>query len=360
MRQKSLIVELAEVIARHWPGRDHVLRRLARALVPHPGTFIVTLLAVGAVLFAQQAGALPFRAPTLAGDSTTTISYQGRLADSNGDPVTTSGVGMQFRLYNTDAGGSSLWEESHTAVPVEDGLFHVLLGSTDPIPVSVLANNSTLWLGIKVGNDSEMRPLEQIASVPYAMIASTVADGAITTEKIADEAVTQTKLGADVSLEPPDGSITTEKLADDAITSSKLALHAGRQSSGIRTDHTIPVDSIENIGSGVAGMDAWNIRGVDGVSIATSGGDVLISASVLASAASPRTYVVYAVMDNDVVCRSVRLINTNVGTSFIACLVHDVPAGTHNFLLKHSLGHGEAVVDVYMRDRILNVIEVGK
>jgi hypothetical protein len=163
----------------------------------------------------------------LASDSTTTISYQGRLADSSGDPVTTSGVGMQFRLYNTDTGGSSQWQEPHTAVPVEDGLFHVLLGSTNPIPVSLLANNSTLWLGITVGADSEMTPREQIASVPYAMIASTVADGAITTDKIADEAVTQVKLGPDVSLEPPDGSITTGKLADEAVTSAKIAHQFG-------------------------------------------------------------------------------------------------------------------------------------
>jgi len=69
---------------------------------------------------------------------------------------------------------------------VEDGLFHVLLGSTNPIPVSLLANNSTLWLGIKVGSDSEMTPREQIASVPYAMIASTVPDGAITGEKLSN------------------------------------------------------------------------------------------------------------------------------------------------------------------------------
>ena len=233
MKQKSLIVELAEVIARHWPGRDHVLRRLARAFVPHPGTFIVTLLAVGAVLFAQQAGALPLRAPTLAGDSTTTISYQGRLADSNGDPVNSPGIGMRFCLYDTDVGGSPVdgWCEDHLSVPVEDGLFHVLLGSTDPIPISLLANNSTLWLGITVGADSEMTPREQIASVPYAIIASSVADGAITTEKIVDEAVTQAKLGADVSLEPPDGSITTEKLTDDAVTSSKIAHQFGASNS---------------------------------------------------------------------------------------------------------------------------------
>jgi len=197
-----------------------------RAWLPSRGNVLFTLLVVGGLLWATSAGALPFRAPTLAGDSTTTISYQGRLADSSGNPVTTSGVGMQFRLYNTDTGGSPLWEESHTAVPVEDGLFHVLLGSTNPIPVSLLANNSTLWLGIKVGSDSEMSPREQIASVPYAMIASTVPDGAITTGKIADEAVTQAKLGADVSLEPPDGSITTAKIADGAVTSAKLE-HSG-------------------------------------------------------------------------------------------------------------------------------------
>jgi len=157
-----------------WPSGPG-WQRLARWLLPSPGNIFFTLLVVAGLLWATSAGALPFRAPTLAGDSTTTISYQGRLADSSGNPVTTSGVGMQFRLYNTDTGGSPLWEESHTAVPVEDGLFHVLLGSTNPIPVSLLANNSTLWLGITVGSDSEMTPREQIASVPYAMVAGQLA-----------------------------------------------------------------------------------------------------------------------------------------------------------------------------------------
>jgi len=178
----------------YWPRLEDNKRHLMRLLLPTPGNVLFTLLVVGGLLWATSAGALPFRAPTLSSDSTTTISYQGRLADSSGAPVTTSGVGMQFRLYNTDTGGSPLWEERHTAVPVEDGLFHVLLGSTDPIPVLLLANNSTLWLGITVGADSEMTPREQIASVPYAMIASTVPDGSITTEQIADGAVTTGKL----------------------------------------------------------------------------------------------------------------------------------------------------------------------
>jgi len=111
-------------------------------------------------------------------------------------------VAMTFRLYNADTGGIPLWEESHTAVPVEDGLFHVLLGSIEPIPVSVLVENSILWLGITVGADGEMVPREQVASVPYAMIASTVLDGSITTDKIADGAVTQDKLDPGVIMDP--------------------------------------------------------------------------------------------------------------------------------------------------------------
>jgi len=199
-KQKSLLAKLAETIDQHRAERRIAVqeqttsrcsswRRLVRALVPNLGTLIILAL----FLWAQSAGALPFRAPALAGDSTTIISYQGRLADSSGNPITTPGVAMQFRLYNTDTDGAPLWEETHAAVPVEDGLFHVLLGSTNPIPVSLLASNSALWLGITVGSDSEMTPREQIASVPYAMIASSVPDGSITTVKIADGAVTQAK-----------------------------------------------------------------------------------------------------------------------------------------------------------------------
>jgi len=51
-------------------------------------------------------------------------------------------------------------------------------------------------------------------------------DGSITTVKIADGAVTQGKLGADVSLVPPDGSITTLKLANDAVTAAKIGANA--------------------------------------------------------------------------------------------------------------------------------------
>ena len=198
-------------------------RRLARALMPHPGTLFTTLLMVGAVLFAQNAGALPLRSPLLSGDSTTTISYQGRLADSAGTPITTPGVVMQFRLYDVDTGGAPLWEETQAAVPVEDGLFHVLLGNTNPIPTSLLASNSTLWLGITVGSDSEMAPREQIASVPYAMVAQSVAGG-VGTDQIVDGAVTSAKLdhsGPHIPITPDEnGLVKMAVLRQDNTTNT--------------------------------------------------------------------------------------------------------------------------------------------
>ena len=98
-----------------------------------------------------------------------------------------------FRLYNGSEGGSPLWTElwsGSNAVQVRDGLFNVMLGSLTAIPQSIITTNNTLYLGIAVGTDTEMTPRVQLGSVPFAMQALTVPNESITTEKIADGAVT--------------------------------------------------------------------------------------------------------------------------------------------------------------------------
>lgn len=225
--QKGFLTELAELVDRHRARRQTPRQEregarsrwnaIARWLLPNGGTIILVALLLLTQSVWGQNPAMP------ATSSTTTISYQGRLLDSSGLPVDDPGLGIVFRLYDTDIQGSPLWSEDHISVPVQDGLFHVLLGSVNPIPVSLLTDTGTLWLGVQVGNDSEMLPREQIASVPYAIVASTVLNEGITTEKIADQAVTQAKLAPDVNLLPPPGSITTTMIADGSVTGPKLA-----------------------------------------------------------------------------------------------------------------------------------------
>ena len=187
-----------------------------RAWLPSRGNVLFTLVIVFALFWAQSANALPWQAPSLAATSTGTWPYQGRLADSAGNPITAT-VPMIFRLYNASTGGVPLWEELWTgpsSVQVSDGLFNVMLGSLTAIPQSLVGGNSSLWLGITAGTDDEMAPRIQLGSVPFAVQALTVPDGSIGTAKIADNSLVTSKF--------VDGSISTLKIADGAVTQSKL------------------------------------------------------------------------------------------------------------------------------------------
>ena len=174
-----------------------------RAWLPSRGNVLFTLLVVAGLLWAQSAGALPLGRVTGAPlQTSTTIAYQGRLADANGNPLTGT-YNMIFRLYDVPTGGTPLWEEQWTgsnAVKVSDGLFNVMLGSLTAIPQSVIAGRDQLWLGITVGTDDEMQPRVQLGSVPWAVQALTVPDGSITTAKIADGAVTSSKMNPTLAI----------------------------------------------------------------------------------------------------------------------------------------------------------------
>jgi hypothetical protein len=74
---------------------------------------------------------------------------------------------MVFTIYADSNGTTSLWTETQSLVAVEKGVFNVFLGSVDSIPPSVFDGN-TRYLGVKVGDDPEMRPLKAMVSVAYA------------------------------------------------------------------------------------------------------------------------------------------------------------------------------------------------
>ena len=93
------------------------------------------------------------------------IHYQGWLNDSDGQPLNET-VSILFKIYDSEAGDTELWTETHS-VTVNDGLFSILLGSVTPIPHS-LFNEDERYLALKIGEDSEMTPRTRLVSVGYS------------------------------------------------------------------------------------------------------------------------------------------------------------------------------------------------
>lgn len=92
------------------------------------------------------------------------LNYQGYLADASGIPVTET-VAITFAIYDVATGGSALWTETQT-VNVLTGKFSVHLGETTPIELEVA---KSYYLGLKIGDEAELTPREELTSTMYAL-----------------------------------------------------------------------------------------------------------------------------------------------------------------------------------------------
>jgi len=92
------------------------------------------------------------------------INYQGRLTDSSGVPLN-GAYDLTFRIYDAETAGNLLWEETHSAAVIDEGLFGVLLGSATDLNI---AFDAPYFLEIKVGNEV-MSPRQRMTSFGYAI-----------------------------------------------------------------------------------------------------------------------------------------------------------------------------------------------
>jgi hypothetical protein len=154
-------------------------------------------------------------------DQLNTFTFQGRLENSDGSPVSST-LNVTFRIYGNQ--NNCLWSESN-AVTMNSGGFNLMLGksSANPIPLSV--NEQARHIGLTFGSDSEMSPRQEITGVLRAGFALSVTDAAITTSKLADSAVTENKLadGAVISAKFDNHSVTADKISISAVTADKLS-----------------------------------------------------------------------------------------------------------------------------------------
>jgi hypothetical protein len=104
------------------------------------------------------------------------LTQQGRLFDSNNQPVT----GMTtfvFSIYPAATGGTAVWTETQM-ITLDSGYFSAQLGEVTTLSPTIFVNAAsmmppqTLYLGIKVNTDAELSPRQPLLSVPYAMVAS--------------------------------------------------------------------------------------------------------------------------------------------------------------------------------------------
>lgn len=144
---------------------------------------LTVLLAFAATTtVAQQTGAL---------DVPRTISYQGLLTSGNGAPLPDGTYDITVALYADESGTQPLWRNMYRTA-VLNGIFNLNLGS-DGLPLPDPAElNRPLWIGTSVNDGNLMLPLTPLTSSPYAL---NLPDNAVTTNKLADGAVTSEKMG---------------------------------------------------------------------------------------------------------------------------------------------------------------------
>ena len=127
-------------------------------------------LTVGLVVSGRALAAVP-----------ATILYQGRLTDDTGANAIHGPVDLQFKVYSAASGGSPLWTEPHSGVPLDNGRFSVVLGSViafTPELLTAINQGLSLYLEIaRSGVPINASARQLIGSSVYALH-SAVSDSA--------------------------------------------------------------------------------------------------------------------------------------------------------------------------------------
>lgn len=153
-------------------------------------------------------------AATARGQVPSMINYQGRvtIGGTNFD-----GTG-QFKFALVDgAGATTYWSTDTNTLSVSKGSYAVLLGDTGmtPIPVAIFTNADVrlrVWFGDATNTVQQLTPDQRIASVGYAMMAGNVADGAITTNKLATGLATSASTANSIVMRDGSGSVLVQSV----------------------------------------------------------------------------------------------------------------------------------------------------
>lgn len=146
----------------------------------HFAIFIIILSSVGYGIYDQFFKVTP--SPLAYPPATTNIApprvitFQGKLMDKLNNPIVKPSL-VSFRLWNAAENGSLLYNSGACIIkPDINGIFTTNIGRDcgPPIPARIFSENSRVFIGITVGNDSEMKPRHQIPTTAYALNTETL------------------------------------------------------------------------------------------------------------------------------------------------------------------------------------------
>ncbi len=212
---------------------------------PYLNIAILVLVTTAMAIFAYNqiiSQARPSAAATALTPPKRQLSFQGRLTDSSGTPITTA-VNVVFKLFNQLAPpGTQLYTSGTCSItPDQSGIFNSLIGDGvcgAEITSSVFTDNRDVFLEIQVGAET-LTPRQQIATVGYAINSSTLqgypasASATINTVPVVDNSGNITIAATSPSLISSSGTFT--------IKGESLALQTAANSGG---DIVLQPDSI--------------------------------------------------------------------------------------------------------------------
>ena len=125
---------------------------------------VVLAMAVSAV-YAQQDTSVP-----------PLINYQGRLTDAEGKGLAGTRK-IEFSIYDAATGGTKIWgPQIFNSVPLINGMFNVILGSTDTAGrlITDAFSAKDRYIGVTVEGKAIL-PRQQVLSTPFAVQAEQAA-----------------------------------------------------------------------------------------------------------------------------------------------------------------------------------------
>ena len=106
-----------------------------------------------------------------------TMSYQGVLTDTTGNPVPDGVYQLYVTFYTAGTGGTTVASRGPISTTTTHGLFSIIIGNGEAgnAPLTDFPTNQQLWLGLKVGSDAaaELTPRSKLTGTFYAFHADT-------------------------------------------------------------------------------------------------------------------------------------------------------------------------------------------